>query len=184
MWERFDAGKWSGIDLVLACGDLKSEYLQFVVTVMRVPVFYVRGNHDGDYDANPPDGCDDINMRLVKYMGLRIMGFEGSMWYNGKPHQYTEFQMSMKALRLVPRLVLARGVDIVVTHAPPWGIHDASDICHRGFRVFTKIIDIVKPKVFVHGHTHLGYYHRRDRETIAGPTKVIDAYGYYVFDVL
>lgn len=183
LWDRFDADKWKGIDLVLSCGDLKSEYLQFLVTMLRVPVFYVRGNHDVDYATEPPDGCDDIDRRVVKYKGVTFLGLEGSMWYNGQPHQYTEVQQASRVVKLWPRILLSRGVDIIVTHAPPKGVHDAADVCHRGFNVYNRLISACRPQMLVHGHTHMGYYYRRNRESAVGETKVVDAYGYHIFDV-
>lgn len=183
LWDRFDAERWRDIDLVVSCGDLKSQYLQFLVTMLRVPVFYVRGNHDVSYAEDPPSGCDDLDGRVLTYKGLRFAGLEGSMWYNGQPHQYTEFQMWMKANRLAYKLWRSRGVDIIVTHAPPAGIHDSEDRCHKGFKTFVGLINKHKPKCCIHGHTHLGYYNRRERETVVGATRVIDAYGYHVIQV-
>jgi Icc-related predicted phosphoesterase len=183
LWDRFDFEKWKGIDLVISCGDLKSQYLQFIVTMLRVPVFYVRGNHDVAYSEDPPGGCDDVDCRVLTYKGVRFMGFEGSMWYNGQPHQYTEFQMRKKLWKLKFALWRSKGVDVVVTHAPPLGIHDASDQCHKGFKTFSDIIGKYKPAYLIHGHTHLGYNNRRERVTAVGNTQVIDAYGHYIFEV-
>jgi Icc-related predicted phosphoesterase len=35
-------------DVVLSCGDLPFEYLEYIVTVLSVPLLYVPGNHDPD----------------------------------------------------------------------------------------------------------------------------------------
>lgn len=177
LWDRFDPERWRDIDLVISCGDLKSEYLQFLVTMLRVPVYFVRGNHDLEYTDNPPGGCDDLDGKVLRYQGLRIVGFEGSMWYNGQPFQYTEFQMRRKLWKTRFALWRSKGADIIVTHAPPKGIHDAEDRCHTGFKIFNDIIKDYKPRYFIHGHTHLGYYNRRERITVVGGTSVVDAYG-------
>lgn len=41
-------------DLVVSCGDLPFEYLEYIVTVLSVPLLYVPGNHDPDLSARPP----------------------------------------------------------------------------------------------------------------------------------
>ena len=33
-------------DLVVSCGDLPFDYLEYLVTVLNVPLVYVPGNHD------------------------------------------------------------------------------------------------------------------------------------------
>ena len=35
-----------GIDLIISCGDLKNEYLEFLLTMINAPLLYVFGNHD------------------------------------------------------------------------------------------------------------------------------------------
>ncbi len=49
------------IDLTISCGDLKSEYLRYIVTMTNKPLFYIHGNHDDHYLVDPPFGwpnCD------------------------------------------------------------------------------------------------------------------------------
>ena len=55
-WDYFDKSKLEGIDLILSCGDLKPEYLSFLATFAKVPILYVRGNHDDIYETRPPEG--------------------------------------------------------------------------------------------------------------------------------
>ena len=37
---------FGGVDLVLGCGDLPFYYLEYIVTALDVPLYYVPGNHD------------------------------------------------------------------------------------------------------------------------------------------
>ena len=92
-WDYYQPGRLSDIDLILACGDLKSQYLSFLVTMGRARVLYVHGNHDQTYDRRPPEGCDCIEDKLVTVGGLRILGLGGTPVYSGGPHQYTEREM-------------------------------------------------------------------------------------------
>ena len=80
---RENTGKLSQYDLILSCGDLKAEYLSFLVTMARCPLLYVHGNHDDDYIRREPEGCDCIDDKLVVYKGLRILGLGGSRRYSG-----------------------------------------------------------------------------------------------------
>ncbi|HEX4834779.1 MAG TPA: metallophosphoesterase [bacterium] len=165
----------AGVRLIISCGDLPPEYLEFLVERFAIPLLYVRGNHDLRYAASPPPG-ENIHSRLVTVAGLRILGFEGSMWYNGEGVQYTEREMWWRVLWAAPSLCLSRGVDVVVTHAPPHGIHDGDDRAHTGFRVFRKLLHTLRPRYFVHGHNHLSYVAKGERISAMGTTQVVNAY--------
>ena len=45
-YEFYRPGRLKGIDMILSCGDLHPEYLEFLVTMAHCPVLYVHGNHD------------------------------------------------------------------------------------------------------------------------------------------
>ena len=65
LWDYYQPGRLDGIDLILSCGDLKAEYLSFLVTMGKAPLLYIHGNHDVDYVNRPPEGCDCIEDKLV-----------------------------------------------------------------------------------------------------------------------
>ncbi len=182
MHDQFDQRQFEDADLILACGDLPPEYLSFVSGKLNVPLYFVRGNHDLRYDAGPPPGCVNLADKLVQFRGKNILGLEGSRWYNGGPHQYTEREMHRKIRGLRPRIWWKGGVDIVITHAPPRHIHDAEDRCHRGFKSFRWLIDKYSPHYFIHGHIHANFNEPSDRVTIVNRTRVINTYGYHLFD--
>ena len=56
-YEYYTPGTFNDYDLILACGDLKKRYLEFIVTMASCPVLYVRGNHDASFSSMPPEGC-------------------------------------------------------------------------------------------------------------------------------
>ena len=182
LYDQFDRRQFEDVDLILACGDLPPEYLSFISGKLNVPLYFVRGNHDLRYDAGPPQGCVNLVDELVQFSGKNILGLEGSRWYNGGPHQYTEREMQRKIRRLRPRIWWKGGVDIVITHAPPRHIHDAEDRCHRGFKSFRRLLDKYSPNYFIHGHIHTNFTEPSQRVTIVNRTNVINTYGYYVFD--
>lgn len=182
LWDYFSPDRVKGYDLILAAGDLKAEYLTFLVTMSNLPVFYVHGNHNAAYDHYPPEGCECIDDRLVTYRGLRILGLGGSARYSREPYQYTEREMRRRIARLRFAAWKARGVDIVLTHCPPKGYGDADDYAHRGFEAFLPMLDRWKPKALVHGHVHMTYGDIK-RELPYGETRIINAYQRYTLEI-
>ncbi len=178
------------VDLILACGDLPYYYLDFLATTLQVPFYYVFGNHPmGAHLRWPgkrpiPKGAN-LHGRVVHHRGLLIAGLEGSRRYRpGARYQYTEGEMALQCLRLVPRLlwnrlVHGRYLDILVTHAPPRHIHDAEDPAHRGFTCFRWFMRIFRPRYLIHGHKHV---YRRDEPTRTRfyDTMVINTYPYRI----
>ena len=49
LWDYYIPGRLREYDLMISCGDLKADYLSFLVTMGRSPLLYVHGNHDGSY---------------------------------------------------------------------------------------------------------------------------------------
>lgn len=181
--DQFRPDNTGPVDLVISCGDLPPEYLGFVRHTFHAPVFYVRGNHDIRYDGKPPEGCLNIHGRILRHGRLNILGLEGSRWYNDGPVQYTEEQMRSMVWRLRPHIWWKGGVNIIVTHAPPRYIHDAEDRCHRGFKIFRRLIDWYAPQYFLHGHIHALFTDDSQRITQVGNTQVINCYGCYRLEI-
>jgi len=188
------AQRFKDIDLVLSAGDLPLDYLEYVVTMLSKRLYYVNGNHvqqetrEGDQflQTIEPEGCINIHHRVVKHRGLLIGGLEGSMRYSKGDHQYTQFEMSLLVTTMAPRLWrnslrYGRPIDILVTHAPPQGIHDGQDLCHQGFQAFLRFMERYKPRYLIHGHTHL-YRQDARRITQYHDTTVINTYGFQVIE--
>lgn len=172
------------IAFILSVGDLPAWYLSYLMSVFNTPLYYVRGNHDTNYAKEPPEGGEDIDGRIVRIKGLTIVGFEGSMHYfSPKAVQYTERQMWWKWQKLRPGLLFQRKIDIILTHAPPLGIHDAEDQCHKGFLSFSQMIHRYKPRYFIHGHTHLNYGYKQKRIDMVNNTMVINGFGYHILEL-
>ena len=182
LWDFYKPGRLKGIDLILSAGDLKAEYLSFLVTMANRPLLYVPGNHDGGYAQRPPEGCQCIDGKLVSVGGLRILGLGGSALYNGGPHQYTETQMRRRIHRLRLKLALAGGVDIVLTHAPVRGFGDEDNMTHRGFEAFLPLLDQYQPRYLVHGHIHQRYGANRPRCYQYNETTIVNATGRYILE--
>ncbi len=184
LFDNSEVGQFPKIDLILSCGDLPPEYLSNLNNYFNAPLYYVRGNHDIRYDSKPLFGCIDLNARIVQYEGIKLLGLEGSRWYSGGPHQYTEREMRKKIRKLRSRIWWKnKDLDIIIAHAPPRFIHDAEDLCHRGFKSFRWLIDHYSPNYFIHGHIHAEFNDPAERITLINNTKVVNTYGYYLFEV-
>lgn len=183
LWDYYRPGRLEGIDLILSAGDLRPEYLTFLVTMANRPLLYIHGNHDGRYENSPPEGCDCIDDKLVTVNGLRILGLGGCPIYNKGPHQFTERQMCRRIRKLGWKIRRAGGVDIVLTHAPVRGYGDMDDITHRGFEAFLPLLDKWQPRYLVHGHIHLSYGSRQPRILQYGSTTIINACGKHILEI-
>ena len=183
LWDFYQPGRLKDYDLIISCGDLKASYLSFLVTMARCPVLYVHGNHDTRYHTNPPLGCDCIDNHIVVYNGIRILGLGGCRRYHPGPHQYTDREMRSRIRKLRWKLWRMKGVDIVVTHAPPEGLGDAEDRAHWGFEAFRELLDKYHPQYLVHGHVHMSYGHNVPRVIEYDGTKIVNAYERYVLEV-
>ena len=182
-WDFFRKEAFEGIDLIVSCGDLDADYLSFLTTMTSLPVLYVRGNHDHKYDRRPPEGCICIDDDIYEYEGVRFLGLGGSYRYKTEGVQFTEEEMRRRVRRLWFKLLRKRGFDVLVTHAPAYGVNDGEDLPHRGFEIFVSLIKRYKPKYFVHGHVHMNYGRQYPREDMLGDTKVINSYISYIVEI-
>jgi Icc-related predicted phosphoesterase len=181
--------RFSDIDCVLACGDLPYYYQEFIISSLDVPLFFVRGNHDPrvEYSSHGectyPHGGIDLHRRVLRSHGFLVAGVQGSIRYSkSSKFQYSQFQMWQHVVRLFPgllwnRLFYGRSLDVFVSHAPPWGIHDGPDLPHIGIKAFRWLIYTFKPHYHFHGHIHV-YKPNMITETLVGQTKVINSFGY------
>ena len=183
LWDYYVPGRLKDYDLILSCGDLKSEYLSFLVTMGRAPLLYVHGNHDTGYRTRPPEGCDCIDDCLVVYNGVRILGLGGCRRYRLGAHQYTEKEMRRRIRKIRFALWRAGGVDIVVTHAPPRNLGDDNDPAHWGFEALLELLDKYNPQYLIHGHVHSNYGMSRSRIHTRGSSTIINAFERYTLDI-
>ena len=181
--------EFQDIDFVIACGDLPYYYQEYIIKRLNIPLYFVRGNHDKlvEYgqgeERKGPRGGTDMHLHIARQDGILLAGIEGCIRYNHWGHfQYTRTEMWGHFLHLAPGLLLnrlfyGRYLDVLITHAAPWGIHDKPDWTHQGVRAFNMIIRLFKPRYHFHGHNHI-YETDKIVETQVGDTLVINTYGY------
>ncbi len=181
-YEYYQPGSLDEFDLILACGDLRPVYLEFLVTMAHCPLVYVRGNHDDAFLTHPPEGCLCAEDQIVQVKGVRILGLGGSYRYRNGECMYTEKQMVRRIRKLWFQLRKHGGFDILLTHAPARGLNDFDTLSHRGFSCFLELMDKYAPRYFIHGHIHRTYSHDIPQRCQYGSTTVINAYDHYVIE--
>ena len=204
------ATRYNDIDIILSAGDLPLKYYEYIVSSLNKPFYFVFGNHHTEdlEKFTKPGLLDDINHQVAfdknkfgtgvggdfidgkvvkdKTTGLLIAGLGGSQRYNKGDHQFNEVEMFFRIVGIIPRLLYnrlryKRFIDILLTHAAPFEIGDAPDMCHRGFKVFLWFMRVFRPRYLLHGHIHLiDMNGERVREY--HKTKVINVYSSYLLE--
>jgi Icc-related predicted phosphoesterase len=214
--------RFSDIDLVLAAGDLPSDYIDFIVSTLNKPTYFIFGNHNlrefGYYHRQKQHRGPHPTIQTENYLDMKgsfggiyvgfkslkdknllvesekgkkrpflIAGVSGSIRYNNGLNQYTNSQMFLKLLGLIPRLILNKlrygtYLDVFLTHAAPRHIHDKEDPCHKGFECFNWFIKKFQPTYLVHGHIHL-YDMNTPRKTLVGKTTVVNAFSHTILEL-
>ena len=179
-WSKQTQDRLEDVNLILSAGDLDADYLEFLVTMLNVPLVYVQGNHDEAYLKEPPLGCIDADGRVVDVKcgksteHVRILGLGGSMRYKEyAPYMFSEKEMKKRIAGLKKtilkdavkgRLRGRRGIDILLMHAPCRGYGDLDDLPHQGFACFNDLLGRQRPILHVYGHVHRDYGRGGGRE--------------------
>lgn len=200
------------IDLIISCGDVSKQYLEFLVDNLKKTLFFVEGNHQflapqNDMSDNYLDnklfdffsrdkyitsGGINIHSRIEVFNNFIFVGFEGALRYNKGSFQYTQKEMTKIVNRIKTKIKLIRFFDfilkrkrkkvIVVTHAPIKNIHDKQDLCHQGFTSFKTFVDEIKPILWLHGHVHFEGQ-TNSQITKYNDTLVVNTYGFHIINI-
>jgi Icc-related predicted phosphoesterase len=187
------SGHFQDVKLILGCGDLPYTYLEYMVTILNVPMFYVPGNHDPQFNPRSAlahaEGGTNLDLKIVRHNKFLIGGFGGSIQYRTDgTNQYTQSEAYRRAYTLLPRLLInriqyGRALDILISHSPPFDIHDDTDPAHNGLKALNWLIHIAKPRYHFHGHTHFYKRNLASPETTIGVTKIMNVYPYKTIEV-
>lgn len=198
------------IDIVISCGDISRQYLEFLVDSLKKPLFFVKGNHQTfhpsdhngylekfladvyETDKHLNFGGINLHARVEQFQDYILVGFEGSMRYNKGPFQYTQQEMTKIVKKMETTLYLIQFKDfilgrkkrkiIAVSHAPISGVHDQEDLCHRGFARFKNFLNKFKPVIWLHGHIHFNDQRNAQISKI-DETLVVNAYGFHIVNI-
>ena len=186
-------GHFQDVGLILGCGDLPYAYLEYLVSVLNVPMFYVPGNHDPVENprlvSTRAEGGFNLDLKCAYAKGLLLAGFGGSIRYRPDGiNQYSQAEAFLRVIRLMPgllwnRMRYGRALDVLITHSPPFDIHDEKTQAHRGLKAIHWLLNWARPSYHFHGHMH---FYRRNLEpavTQLGPTTIMNIFPYKVIEI-
>ncbi|MEA2900491.1 MAG: uncharacterized protein QOH36_378 [Actinomycetota bacterium] len=171
------------VDAVVGCGDLEPDYLNFLADAFRVPLLYVRGNHDRgvNWQATSELLPDALAGRSDEVPGIGIVGLS---WPGGTRNPRAE-RDEQAAWRQVVPLAFRRPRQrplIVASHVPPKGLGDTpEDHYHRGFAAYEWLCRRLHPTLWLHGHTSMAA--AREWRVTWGETTFVNVTGAVVVDV-
>ncbi len=180
------------VDLVIGCGDLPVDYLQFVTDAFDAPLAYVRGNHDvggawatGDATALhlPEPLADGVPWTDG---GLTVVGFSGIPFHGGGGLQRRDFTTWRAVLAAWARLRWrpGRAPILPISHVAPRGINDGPDRMHRGSMPLRWLAARLRPPLWLHGHTTLVTRRLEDRAMLRDGTLFYNAAGAVLVELL
>lgn len=186
-------GHFKDINMILGCGDLPYTYLEYLLSVLNVPLYYVPGNHDPLYNPDRKlshaEGGSNLDLRIAFAKGFLIAGLGGSIRYRPDGvNQYTQGEAFSRAFMLAYRILFSRlryrrDLDILITHSPPFGIHDEDSKAHRGLKALNFLIRVARPRYHFHGHTHFYRNNLEQSVTKIEETVIMNIFPYKVVEV-
>ena len=193
LYSLCSSGHFREIELMLGCGDLPYQYLENLLTMLNIPLFYVPGNHDPTYNVDNQlthvEGGSNLDLKVVRFKNLLVGGFGGSVRYrpNGT-NQYSQMEAFLRAYRMAPRLLInkmkyGRSLDILITHSPPFGVHDDDTEAHQGLKAINWLLQVSQPRYHFHGHTHFHRQNLSPSETTHELTTIVNVFPYKIIDV-
>lgn len=186
-------GHFQNIELIVSCGDLPYTYLEYLVTILNKPLYYVPGNHDPEANINDlrsrAEGGSNLDLKTICYKNYIVGGFGGSIRYRPDGvNQYTQQEAYLRVIGMLPKLLYnriryGRALDILISHSPPFGIHDDTDLAHQGLKALNWLLRLSKPRFHFHGHTHFYRNNIADFDTVAENVRIINVYPYKLIEV-
>lgn len=193
LYDLVSQGHFADVEMILGCGDLPYSYLEYIVSLLNVPMYYVPGNHDPVYNPHFPsahaEGGVNLDLRRVCTRALLLAGLGGCNRYRPDGvNQYTQFEARLRAARLMPgllwnRIRYGRALDILITHSPAYGIHDEEEQAHMGLGAINWIIRWARPRYHLHGHTHFFRNNLQPSVTRVGATTSMNVFPYKVIEI-
>ena len=179
LWSERVRDVAGNVDVIVSCGDLRNDYLDFLLTMINAPLLYVFGNHD----EHAIEGGICIDGKICEVEGVKFLGLGGAMRYRYGEHMYSESEMRHRYWGVWPRLWVSGGVDVLVTHAPARGWGDLDDRAHTGFEVFNALMTRYRPKYMLHGHVHPSYGRVKREHVHVSGTRIVNVCGYRLIEL-
>ena len=157
-----------GGDLLIHCGDISpegtiAEINSFFEWFKELPYLYkctIVGNHDWIFETSShlaksmiPEGIVYLEDNLTEIEGIKIYGTPVSP-------PFCEWAFNRGPSRIIRHWQnIPSGIDILITHCPPYGILDYVDYEGDGVgcRLLKKELERIRPRYHCFGHVHEGY---------------------------
>ena len=196
MWKRWlfialnIRERFGKTDVAISCGDLPFPYLEYVISMLDIPLYYVHGNHltiietpQDELRLHPWGGAKHAPQEsfMTRLTTCLIGGIEGSL----------QIQQRSQSIFTIPNVVDGSGNGaqdaaeqvalrslsglLSLVTVPQRAFMLKSDYAHRGVHAFRWLLRWFSPKLHLHGHVHL-YMPNQPRETIFHQTRVVNAY--------
>jgi uncharacterized protein len=148
------------LDGILGCGDLDPAWLTFLADAFNAPLVYVRGNHDhgGEWEERPlrvPTWLEPGRVDRLAGIAVVGLGWPGLFDKGNRRRPWLAWRQAWAIARraLRDRLARRREPYMVISHVPPAGIGDGPDLYHRGFGAYRWLLGLLRPPIWIHGHT-------------------------------
>lgn len=150
------------LDGIVGAGDLEPSYLAFLGDAFKVPVAYVRGNHDrgGHWSETVRKAPTHLSSGdLVELGGVTLAAFEwpGLHKERAPRDEWSAWLDVLRASRglLIRRLLGRTAPILVLSHAPPRGVGDhQANRYHLGYAAYRWLLDRLHPPLWLHGHVN------------------------------
>jgi Icc-related predicted phosphoesterase len=171
------------VDAIIGCGDLEPDYLNFLTDAFRVPLIYVRGNHDRgvNWQATSEALPEPLSGKSHEVPGITLLGLP---WPGETRNPHAVRDDSAAWRQVLPILVRPPRTKplIVMSHVPPEGLGDTpEDYYHRGFAAYEMVCRRLHPMLWLHGHTSLAA--ARDWRVTWGETTLVNVTGAVLVEI-
>ena len=165
-----------GGDLLIHAGDISSmgyehEIQQFCKWFDKIDNYdhkiFIAGNHDWGFQNNVENAMQIVNSyKTIDYLQddwFKVIYGEQMVKVYGSPWQPEFYNWAFNLPRMGKELdekwsLIPEGLDVLVTHGPPWGMLDMTpNNINVGCELLQKKVIQVKPKIHVFGHIHSSY---------------------------
>lgn len=153
-------------DLLIIAGDLtardsRKEYEEFNTWLANLPFkckIFIGGNHDTLLERSEVKieglGIHYLNDSGIEYNGLKIWGSPWTTRFRGQNPLCMAFSVKTE-LELKKHFdLIPKGIDILISHSPPYGILDQCINGRCGSEMLRQAILRTKPKICCFGHIH------------------------------
>jgi Icc-related predicted phosphoesterase len=155
-------------DILIHAGDITrrgsvaelSGISEFFASLPHAYKIVIAGNHDFCFEREKERavkqlrGVIYLQDKLTKVMGLQIYGSPWQPRFGDWAFNLDRGAPLKKVWSSIPQ-----GIDVLVTHGPPAGILDVTDVGHHhvGCQDLLDAVTRIKPKLHVFGHIHCGH---------------------------